>query len=137
MGITRRFLSGEIPVQKISKNARVVCPTCQTTYEEFVKNSCFGCEDCYNVFDVLIHDNIKKLQGSDVHTGKRPRYQGEEEAEKEKLLSREPEGTMGQVRKQIATWERKLREALSQEDYETAAVCRDQIRALKEEKSDE
>ena len=32
----------------------VVCPTCGTTYEEFIKNSRFGCADCYHVFDLLI-----------------------------------------------------------------------------------
>lgn len=51
---------------------QIVCPTCKTTYEDFVKNSRFGCLDCYGVFDLLISDNIKKMQGSDTHKGKRP-----------------------------------------------------------------
>ena len=36
------------------------------------------------------------------------------------------------VKSEIRSWERKLKEALKTEDYETAAVCRDKIRALKE-----
>ena len=40
----------------------VVCPTCGTTYEEFIKNSRFGCADCYHVFDPLLGEKIKKLQ---------------------------------------------------------------------------
>lgn len=43
------------------------------TYEKFVENSCFGCADCYSVFDLLIRDNIKQLQGSDCHKGKHPK----------------------------------------------------------------
>ena len=35
----------------------VVCPTCGTTYEEFIKNSRFGCADCYHVFDPLLGEN--------------------------------------------------------------------------------
>ena len=49
-----------------------MCPTCGTTYEEFVKDSRFGCPDCYSVFDPLISDNIRHLQGSEKHVGKRP-----------------------------------------------------------------
>ncbi len=126
------LLGGEAPVQRNVKSARVVCPTCGTTYEEFVKNSCFGCQDCYSVFDLLIHENIKKLQGSDCHKGKRPenRLPLEQPKEQEALAKPEPgetpEGAIGR-------WQRKLEEALEQEDYETAAVCRDRIRALKKE----
>ena len=66
------LLGGETPAQKQDKYQQIVCPTCGMTYSEFVKNSCFGCADCYSVFDVLIHDNIKQLQGSDSHRGKKP-----------------------------------------------------------------
>ena len=38
----------------------------------------------------------------------------------------------------IRAWNRKLKEALKNEEYETAAVCRDKIRELKEgKKSDD
>ena len=53
------LLGGEMPTQKKGRLQQVTCPTCGTTYEEFVNNSCFGCADCYGVFDLLIHDNIK------------------------------------------------------------------------------
>lgn len=75
------LLGGEMPAQKQNRYQQVVCPTCGTTYGEFVKNSCFGCADCYSVFDVLIHDNIKQLQGSECHKGKKPRYQSADWAE--------------------------------------------------------
>ena len=28
----------------------VVCPGCHLSYGEFIKNSAFGCAECYNVF---------------------------------------------------------------------------------------
>ena len=107
------------------------------TYEEFVENSRFGCADCYSVFDVLIHDNIKQLQGSDRHNGKRPLVQETlvaQDSEEKRTADSVTEGLMEKdgVKGEIRTWERKLKEALKTEDYETAAVCRDKIRALKE-----
>lgn len=131
------LLGGEEPVQKEGRFQQIVCPTCGTTYEEFVENSCFGCADCYSVFDVLIHDNIKQLQGSDCHKGKRPLMQAR--TDEENLTGKavteavvqdtmEKDGDQDEIR----ALERRLKEALKTEDYEAAAVCRDKIRALRE-----
>lgn len=132
------LLGWEEPVKKEGKFQQVVCPSCGTTYEEFVENSRFGCADCYSVFDVLIHDNIKQLQGSDRHNGKRPLMQEDketEDGEKEKTIDYVSDSIMekNSTKSEIRSLERKLKEALKTEDYETAARCRDKIKALKEE----
>lgn len=132
------LLGWEEPVKKEGKFQQVVCPSCGTTYEEFVENSRFGCADCYSVFDVLIHDNIKQLQGSDRHNGKRPLMQENketEDGEKEKTIDYVSDSIMekNSTKSEIRALERKLKEALKTEDYETAALCRDKIKALKEE----
>ena len=57
------------------KTGQIICPTCGTSYDDFVKNSRFGCADCYSVFDLLIHDKIRQLQGNVRHTGKHPKFQ--------------------------------------------------------------
>lgn len=131
------LLGWEEPVKREGKFQQVVCPTCGTTYEEFVENSRFGCGDCYSVFDVLIHDNIKQLQGSDHHNGKKPLMQagqmsGGSESENEEDSVTAEIMEKDSVKSEIRSWGRKLKEALKTEDYETAAVCRDKIRALKE-----
>lgn len=129
------LLGGEWPVQKENRLSQVTCPTCGTSYEEFVKNSCFGCADCYSVFDLLIHDNIKKLQGSDSHKGKRPVYQelsDGSQAQAAAVAEEETGAKKNTVEQQIRAWDRKLKEALRMEDYENAALCRDKIRALRE-----
>ncbi len=128
------LLGAEVPDRKQDKYQQIACPTCGMTYEEFVNNSCFGCADCYNVFDVLIHDNIKQIQGSDCHTGKRPLYQetGGGQAEgTEKETS--PAGGDVPAEERIRALERQLKDALRMEEYETAARCRDEIRALRGE----
>lgn len=129
-----KLLSGLLGLQasspKQQKMQEVACPTCGTTYEEFVEKSRFGCADCYHVFDLLIGGKIKKLQESDSHTGKIPKFQtagrtGSSVSKEGRMeLSRE---------EQIRHLEQKLKSALKAEEYEEAAVCRDQIKALKEE----
>lgn len=139
-----KLLSGLLGVgesQEHQKTHQVICPTCGTSYEEFIKNSRFGCADCYGVFDILISDNIKQLQGNDTHKGKRPRYHlkdgqrgfsvgalaGETSPEEEREENRVQPG------EQIRILEAKLQEAIAQEEYEAAASYRDQIRSLRKE----
>ena len=67
-------LFGEEGEQSDERYAQIVCPNCGMSYQEFVENSRFGCPDCYEVFDLLIQDSIKQIQGNDVHKGKHPKY---------------------------------------------------------------
>lgn len=142
-----KLLSGLLGVgedREEPKTHQVICPTCRTSYGEFIKNSRFGCPDCYGVFDLLISDNIKQLQGSDTHKGKRPKYhrkadrqlfddQKAEETAADEMTSGQEETGMD-VQEKIRLLDAKLHEALAREEYEMAAQCRDQIRALKEGK---
>lgn len=152
-----KLLSGLLGIgedHKEEKMHQIVCPTCKTSYEEFVKNSRFGCPDCYGVFDLLISDNIKQLQGSDNHTGKHPRYRAAEDGAQELVGAGRAGGSAsipsgadllqggeaGQasgkakpnIEEQIRVLKARLQDALSREEYETAALCRDKIKELKE-----
>ena len=133
-----KLLSGLLGIgedQEEKKAHQVICPACKTTYEDFIQNSRFGCPECYGVFDLLIGENIKQLQGSDCHKGKRPVYQGNQGGEVlQEHAERETEAGKDNREEQIRAWNRKLKEALRMEEYETAAVCRDKIRELKEGK---
>lgn len=125
------LLGAEMTTQRQDKRQQVVCPSCKTSYEEFVKNSCFGCADCYSVFDVLIGENIKQLQGSDSHKGKRPVYQ-KEPTWGDGNGNLEENGYHPSADEEIRSLDLRLREALRREEYEIAAQCRDKIRELKE-----
>lgn len=104
---------------------QVVCPACKMSYREFIKQGVFGCEDCYGVFAPLIEENIKQIQGSNVHTGKRPLYNYNKN--NDSLLDQE----VGE-KDQVLILKERLKEALKTEDYEEAARLRDEMRALKE-----
>ena len=151
-----KLLSGLLGVpgetDEEEKTSQIVCPTCGTSYDDFVKNSRFGCADCYSVFDLLINDKIKQLQGNVRHTGKHPKFQKIKADPFHLTSSGQPEEGAGNIfageavqaaagedsveenktRDQIRKLEAKLREAIRTEAYEVAAECRDQIRALKE-----
>ena len=136
------LLDGEFPLGKLlsgllgleedeeetDERSRVVCPTCGTSFDDFVQNSRFGCPDCYGVFDLFINDKIKQLQGSESHRGKQPKYQRAQETiseNNEEMVSadvlqkvgenaakEQPEGM-----KEITQLERRLKEAQEKEDY--------------------
>ena len=133
------------------KTGQIICPTCGTSYDDFVKNSRFGCADCYSVFDLLIHDKIRQLQGNVRHTGKHPKFQKikadpfhltscdqPEKGTADMTPANREEQTLNtdaavenETQLQIRKLEARLREAVRAEEYEIAAECRDQIRALK------
>ncbi len=140
------LLSGLLGIQdtekKDGKFAGVVCPSCQTTYENFVESSRFGCADCYSVFGPLLGENIRHLQGSERHVGKRPNHVIRDEAAKAQARAMESLTGVSSTEEGLPklTGEEKIRllqarikDALRREDYEEAAVLRDEIRSLKEE----
>ena len=154
-----KLLSGLLGVpgeeSEEEKTGQIICPTCSTSYDDFVKNSRFGCADCYSVFDLLIHDKIRQLQGNVRHTGKHPKFQKikadpfhltscdqPEKGTADMTPANREEQTLNtdaavenETQLQIRKLEARLREAVRAEEYEIAAECRDQIRALKEAQS--
>ncbi|MEY8356364.1 UvrB/UvrC motif-containing protein [Lachnospiraceae bacterium 54-53] len=148
-GVYAAIFDGEFPLGKLlsgllgiednsqgpDKLHQIVCPSCGTSYEEFVRDSRFGCMDCYSVFGPLMEDSLKQLQGSLVHTGKTPVFQRADHGQGRVSVS--PEGgeagsdAPSSPEKELFQWDARLKEALRFEDYETAAVCRDRIRELK------
>lgn len=102
--------------------AALSCPHCGMTYAEFRERGQFGCAGCYQSFGKVIARNIKNIHGADTHTGKRPKHmEGPTEPQPEEI----PELN------ELERLSMRLQQALEQENYEDAAVLRDQIRALK------
>lgn len=149
-GVYAAIFDGEFPLGKLlsgllgiedkdqepDKLHQILCPTCGTGYDEFVRDSRFGCADCYSVFGPLMEDSLKQLHGNLIHTGKTPVYQRQDSMDPAGHVNGrsagapiDPESAANY--EEIFQWDAKLKEALRFEDYETAAVCRDKIRELK------
>ncbi len=125
-------LSGAAEANLSEEVESLVCPTCQTSYGDFVKNSQFGCPDCYHMFDLLISDKLKQLHGSDTHKGKSPAGQSVAPEEAQEVSVFEKPLT---TEERIQILRSKLQESIGEEDYESAAQYRDEIRALEKEKN--
>ncbi len=86
------------------------CPTCHFSLSDYIRTDRFGCPDCYSVF------------ARELEHGGATSADGLEESPKE--------GDAAPQAPSRESLERRLREAVAREDYETAAKLRDQIKAL-------
>jgi len=92
----------------------IICSNCGLTYDEFKKTGRLGCSDCYEAFRVVLEPRIKSLQAGVKHIGKIPHMKSEEIVRRKKLKDLKVE-----MQKLIVT-----------EEYERAAVVRDEIKKL-------
>jgi protein arginine kinase activator len=90
------------------------CPTCGLKVSDFKNEGRLGCPDCYVSFAPEIKAVHKRLSGGARHKGKLPQKLRNY---KELLVDRE------RLRGQLEA-------AVAEEDYETAAVLRDRIKAI-------
>lgn len=105
----------------VIKEKKIVskCPNCGITYVEFKKSGRLGCSECYEVFNSQLLPLLKRLQGSIYHSGKTPGVKGKPEKRKS--------STLLELRHE-------LKKAIDKEEYEKAAVLRDQIKKLEKRK---
>ncbi len=91
-----------------------VCPHCGMTYAEFRRGGMLGCADCYRAFHKPLEELVTRVSGPAPQTG------------------RAPGGVAGTVAVKMAIdrKKQKLMRAIAEEEYETAAALRDEIRAL-------
>ncbi len=125
-----KLLSGLLGLDETrEEDIHVTCPTCGTTYNDFLKDSQFGCQDCYAIFDIIIADDIKKLQGNERHKGKTPINKKGKQVQSIQI----PTPSM----QSVDILRLQLQEALGIEDYEAAAKYRDLLREIEKGVADE
>ncbi|PLT31297.1 UvrB/UvrC motif-containing protein [Peribacillus deserti] len=94
------------------------CPKCHMIYQQFVEIGRFGCSECYSTFKNHLVPVLKRLHsGNIVHTGKIPKKAG---------------GNIS-LKKRIEELKQDLKSSIDQEEFESAANIRDEIRALEKE----
>ena len=91
-----------------------LCLTCGMNHEDFKSGGKFGCNACIQAFSNEINALLKNIHGSVRHTGKFPKTHGNEIKTKH----------------QVDTLRLDLKKAIEDENYEQAALLRDQIRKL-------
>lgn len=96
---------------------RETCPLCKMTYLDFKKTGRLGCSQCYKTFSRSLNPLLETIHHSTRHTGKTPfkSEQVADQADKLKKLGEE------------------LHTAVMNEEFEKAAMVRDEIRKLEME----
>lgn len=93
------------------------CEQCGLTFSEFRKTGLMGCSGCYKAFEAQVGPLIERAhEGGTHHIGKMPRRAGASSERQER----------------ISVLRRQLNDAIEAEQYERAAVLRDQIRRFEE-----
>ena len=90
------------------------CPVCGFTQADFKKTGRLGCSSCYDAFADGLNSLLKAMHKGTSHVGKLP-----VRAQKTLALS-----------DRMKTLAEDLRKAVQEENYETAAALRDEIRQL-------
>lgn len=98
--------------KKKSKRAQQKrCERCGISLADFERRGLLGCADCYHAFENEIKLLLRRIHGSNHHTGRRPQ-----------AYRRKPA-------KNVVTLRKELERAIGQQQFERAAELRDLIRA--------
>lgn len=92
------------------------CNKCGMTYEEFLNNGKFGCEECYKTFENKLDILLKRIQGTEKYIGRTANHN-----ENNKVEEIKSDNKMEELQKQ-------LKQAIKDERYEDAAIIRDEIK---------
>lgn len=105
-----------ISQETADRTSVITCPICGMSYRDFQKSGRLGCGRCYKTFDERLSALLRKIHGADRHVGKMP-YEGEERIKDQQRLKH----LKGEIQTAIRT-----------ENFEKAAVLRDEIKELEE-----
>ena len=94
--------------------AEAKCPQCGFTHADFKKSGRLGCSECYVTFSDGLGGLLKTMHKGTRHVGKVP----------ESLRTRRD------LSNQLTALQKKLNKAIETEDFEQAALLRDQIKQL-------
>jgi protein arginine kinase activator len=109
----------------------MTCPSCEWTSAEFQKTGLLGCGDCYEVFKPFLLEALPSLHKGVNHVGKMI-----EPVEGGVRTVAPPSTAADNVAKRLQHLQAALKEAVTREQYETAAALRDEINALTDAKTE-
>lgn len=101
-------------LEQSTGGTEVKCPQCGFTHADFKKSGRLGCSECYQTFSEGLGGLLKTMHKGTRHVGKVP----------ESLRTRRD------INEQLTTLQKKLNKAIEAEDFEQAALLRDQIKQL-------
>jgi|SRR5690625_4981682 len=93
------------------------CSKCNMSFNDFQRIGKFGCANCYNSFKAKLDSIFRRVHsGNTKHIGKIPKRKG---------------GNL-HMKKELEMFRNKLQQLIEQEEFEQAAVVRDEIKRLEQ-----
>ena len=97
-----------------SKMTQVQCSECGLKHSDFMRTGRLGCPACYRELEGQLKQILRRVHGSIRHVGKAPGKEGE----------------VFERRRRIQKLHEELDRAIEREEYEQAALIRDQLRDI-------
>lgn len=110
------MMGQSLQLGSVSSAAR--CNSCGATFADIAENGKVGCAACYSEFSEQLLPYLKRIHGSIKHTGKIPTER--------QLVVKPAESTVEELKAKLAS-------LVAAEEYEEAAVVRDEIKRLEGE----
>ncbi|MDK2918130.1 MAG: protein arginine kinase activator [Candidatus Petromonas sp.] len=102
---------------KVDYIKTTTCSKCGMNYGKFKQLGRLGCSECYKTFNEKLMPLIKRVHGSENHTGKVPKKAG----------------SQIRLRRRVLNLKKELRRAIDKEEFERAAQLRDEIKLLEKD----
>ena len=90
------------------------CPKCGFTQTDFKKTGRLGCPECYQVFGDVLDTLLKSMHKGTRHVGKAPAAQRQ----------------VRDAQRQVKSLQNQLSKAIQDEDFEQAAILRDELKRV-------
>ena len=103
-------------IEQAAGGVELKCPRCGFTQADFKKSGRLGCPECYHTFAEGLGGLLKTMHKGTRHSGKAP-----EALRQSRDLS-----------DRLKTLQNKLAKAIKDEDFEQAAILRDEIKSMSE-----
>lgn len=116
------FLGGFIGTPQSSSQI-TRCPTCGASFEEISQSGKIGCADCYKTFRSQLLPVIQRIHGTTRHKGKVPGGSALRIAGGQHQIMPVQETPLEEKK-------RLLKQAIEKQDFEQAAVLRDEIKEM-------
>ncbi len=115
-------------VSEDHKSHDPVCECCGLSFSSFRKRGRFGCSECYETFKEPLESLLKSIHKNTQHKGKKL---GGGVSMKQKKSKESPNGQdVVSLEDKLAEARERLRKLVDSEEYEKAAVLRDEIRDI-------
>lgn len=125
LGLAAKKVGKHAPAQKAkAEEEELICLNCGTSWSQFSERGRLGCPHDYQVFDARLKNLISSQiapnirDGDAIHVGKKPG----------------PRTESDEAGKAMRTLEKKLRQAVAEENYESAAKLKTELDAMRQQR---